>query len=91
MPKGKLAVSMSYFGPPSMFKPTAGWSTAHLLLLAAVAAASGYAGSAFFSKESRDYSRPDKFLVPKYGNVKDMEAVSPPVMCLLVNMSNAHS
>lgn len=52
------------------------WSTGRVLALAAVTAISTYALATFRSEQQNlDYARPDKFPIPKYGNMDDMEKV----------------
>jgi hypothetical protein len=63
------------------------WSTSRALLLAAISAAATYAlATALPSRKNEDYSRKDKFSIPQYGTIQDMEAVSfPPVDPVLVS------
>lgn len=75
--KSKPATSVKPFRPYSPSKIPSGWTTTQLLfLLATVASISGYGSSVLFSNCEKDYSRPGKFGIPKYGTVKDMENVS---------------
>lgn len=66
--------------PKSNSKDKKGWSTQNALLLAAATAGLAYTFAMVREKkrrgEGRDYADPEKFTVPRYANIKEMEMVS---------------
>lgn len=71
-------ISSSPISIPKPRKFQGGWSTGRALLLAAATGGLAYAITVTGEKNRRirDYSDPDKFEVPKYADIREMEMVS---------------
>ena len=78
---------MSTSIPKPKTKDNKGWSTQNALLLAAATAGLAYTFAMVRERnrraEGRDYADPEKFTVPRYANIKQMEMVSLLVMELI--------